>query len=97
MGVLEANVTQLKGSKAQLGSERLTSLATATAMTPTAGAVKARVYCESGEVRVTDTGTAATATTGIIVGEGTYEDVWDPDNGSIIETSSGSVVTVVYY
>ena len=91
------NPVTLKGSTAQLGSERLTSLATATAMTPTAGATKARVYVEAGEVRVTDTGTAATTTTGVLIGEGAWEDVWNPADGSIIQTVASSVVTVVYY
>lgn len=79
------------------GSERLTSLSTATTMTPTASAMMARVYVESGEVRVIDNGDTVTTTTGAIVGEGTYEDFWNPDEGSIIETSAGSIVTVVYY
>jgi hypothetical protein len=83
--------------KAQIGSERLTSLAAAEAMTPTAGAIVARVYCEAGEVRVTDTGVAATATTGIIIGEGQYDTIYNPADGSIIETAAGSIVTVVYY
>lgn len=85
------------GSKAQLGSERLTSLATATAMTPTAGATSARVYVEAGEVRVRDDGGTATATTGILIGEGTWETIWNPDEGSIIQTVTSSIVTVVYY
>ena len=94
---VEPKTVSVEGSTAQLGSERLTSLATATAMTPTAGATSARAYVEAGEVRVTDTGTAATTTTGILIGAGVWETIWNPDEGSIIETVASSVVTVVYY
>jgi hypothetical protein len=89
--------TTVSGSKAQLGSERFTSLATAQSFTAPSGAVMARVYCEAGEVAVRDDGTPATATTGVLIGAGTFADVWAPAAGSIIEVSAGSVARVVYY
>lgn len=80
------------------GTQQITSLSAATALTVPAGADMAVIIAETQAVRWRDDGTSPTASVGIPLATGTYM-VYDGDLSAIkfIEQTSAAKLNVSYY
>lgn len=81
------------------GYEQLTSLSSATGLTPPAGARFALIQCETANVRFRDDGTAPTTTVGMLLVAGAAPWLYSGNLAAIkfIQVAAGAVLDVTFY